>query len=80
MGKRGYATGHGDTVEDLLNEIDGHAKATLRVENERLKAALKPFARHYDLNDCKDRDPRGALEIPISDIRNAKRAYEQTAP
>jgi hypothetical protein len=23
MGKRGYATGHGDTIEDLLVELEG---------------------------------------------------------
>lgn len=27
MGERGYATGHGDTIEDLLVELEGHAKA-----------------------------------------------------
>jgi hypothetical protein len=26
MGARGYATGHGDTIEDLLVELEGQAK------------------------------------------------------
>lgn len=31
MTAKGYATGHGDTIEDLLNEIDGQAReAALR--------------------------------------------------
>lgn len=43
---------------------------------ERLESALKPFAYYYDLNDCKERDPREALEVPIADLRAAKRAIE----
>lgn len=30
MTQRGYATGHGDTIEDMLVELEGHATARLR--------------------------------------------------
>lgn len=43
----------------------------------RLRAALGPFAYYYDVNDCTERDRRGALEVPIDDLRNAKLALEQ---
>jgi len=38
MDARGYATGHGDTIEDLLVELEGQAK-------ERLRAALTEIAK-----------------------------------
>jgi len=51
-------------------------------EIERLRAALKPFAYYYDLNDCQDRRPNDTLEVPIYDLSEAKKALgdEQTAP
>lgn len=44
---------------------------TLGVENTRLKMALAPFSRYYDLNDCAERDPDDALEVPIRDLKRA---------
>ncbi len=49
MDKRGYATGHGDTVEDLLREIDGHAEiAALKVERDGLRMGLKGLVDRLD--------------------------------
>jgi hypothetical protein len=40
-------------------------------EIERLRAALNPFGYFYQLNDCQDKKPDDALEVPISDLRRA---------
>ena len=34
MIKRGYATGHGDTIEDLLAELDWQIKERIAIERE----------------------------------------------
>lgn len=36
-----------------------------------LLEALAPFARYYDLNDCHERRPDDALEVPIYDLARA---------
>lgn len=36
-----------------------------------LQEALEPFARYYRLNDCHERLPDDALEVPISDLARA---------
>lgn len=48
----------------------------LQGEIARLRAALKPFAYYYDLNDCQEREkiPANALEVPIADLKAAKMA------
>ena len=35
MIERGYATGHGDTVEDLLKELDWQIEEKIKKERER---------------------------------------------
>lgn len=59
---RARREGHLIYIEELCCEI------------ERLRAALRPFAHYYDLNDCKRNDSRLALEVPIDDLFCAKRA------
>jgi hypothetical protein len=49
--------------------------AALQAENVKLKKVLEPFARYYDLNDCKEWDPDDALEIPIEDLRVSRNVY-----
>lgn len=39
-----------------------------------LRAAIRPFAEYARLNDLNERDPRGALEVPISDLLRAAKA------
>lgn len=61
MGERGYATGHGDTIEDLLGELEAQAAHKggkpeltnsyytvdrLSAENEQLRVALFMCASH----------------------------------
>lgn len=43
-------------------------------DNERMRRALEPFARYYDLNDCDEREDDDALEVPIRDLRQARAA------
>ena len=45
--------------------------AKLQADGDKLAEALEAFQRHYDLNDCDERC--GALEVPISDLRRARR-------
>lgn len=71
--------GYKEQVESAINEIV-RVKQHSAAEIDQMRAALKPFAYYYDLNDCVERDPRLALEVPISDLAAAKRAYEQSAP
>jgi hypothetical protein len=40
----GYATGHGDTVEDMLVELEAQAKERGGVEVESLRRVLMEFA------------------------------------
>jgi hypothetical protein len=53
MDKQGYATGHGDTIEDLLVELEGQSKHpnldNMRAEIERLRAALEAVDSDYAL-------------------------------
>ncbi len=39
----------------------------------KLRAALKPFAHYYEINDCHDR-PNDNLEVPIADLKRARDA------
>jgi sRNA-binding protein len=48
-----------------------NAPRHLKSENDKLRAALKPFARYYDLNDCDELPADHALEVPVSDLRVA---------
>jgi hypothetical protein len=42
MGQRGYATGHGDTIEDLLYELEGQvAELTIKKLSEVLLDKLR---------------------------------------
>jgi hypothetical protein len=38
MAVRGYATGHGDTIDDLLVELEGQAKERGRNDERRASA------------------------------------------
>lgn len=58
-----------------MMEVGSRADA----EIVRLRTALGPFARHFNLNDCEVRGDDDALEVPISDLRRAAYALEQGA-
>ncbi len=45
--------------------------------SDELLEALEPFARYYDLNDCHERQPDDALEVPISDLARAANLIAQ---
>ena len=53
MLKHSYATGHGDTVEDLLNELDWQARER-GAKWMREKAAKELEAEAYKLNRLRD--------------------------
>ena len=41
-------------------------------DRRKMREAIALLLRHYDLNDCDDRQPDGALEIPIGDLRKLR--------
>jgi hypothetical protein len=43
-------------------------------EIKRLREALWPFARYYDINDLNERDPNDVIEVPIYDLCAARAA------
>lgn len=43
----------------------------LRRQVADLTEALKPFSYYYELNDCHERKPDDALEVPIHDLKTA---------
>lgn len=45
------------------------------VDRDAVLDALIWFAHYYDLNDCEDRDDDDALEVPIRDLRRARKVY-----
>lgn len=49
----------------------------LRGELAKARDVIRPFAYYYDLNDCDDRKPDDALEVPISDLRAARAFLEE---
>jgi hypothetical protein len=42
-----------------------------QAQNELLRNALRPFGWYYALNDCHERQPDDALEVPIHDLKAA---------
>ena len=61
MMRQGYATGHGDTTEDLLRELEWQI-----VEREREACAkacdeLKPFGPHLDIQKATAEDCAAAI-------------------
>jgi hypothetical protein len=51
MIERGYATGHGDTVEDLLKELEWQIEESVRNEREACAKVLFDYAERDDLSD-----------------------------
>lgn len=51
--------------------IDHEANARAIAAIPTLIKALEPFKRYYEINDCQEHDPRGAIEVPIDDLRQA---------
>ena len=51
MIERGYATGHGDTVEDLLKELEWQIDERIRNEREACAKVLFDYAERDDLSD-----------------------------
>ena len=41
MIQRGYATGHGDTTEDLLEELDWQSLGRITAERKRVRSSMK---------------------------------------
>jgi len=52
MVERGYATGHGDTIEELLTEIDWQAAEREREECAKLCEEVDGRITHYRAPDC----------------------------
>ena len=76
MIQRGYATGHGETTEDLLNELDWQVLANWSsamktgAENEREACAL--VCEEEICNCCWDDDAQAAAEHLAATIRARK--------
>ena len=51
MMRQGYATGHGDTVEDLLKELEWQIEESVRNEREACAKVLFDYAERDDLSD-----------------------------
>ena len=51
MIERGYATGHGDIVEDLLKELEWQIEESVRNEREACAKVLFDYAERDDLSD-----------------------------
>ena len=51
MMRQGYATGHGDTTEDLLKELDWQIEERIRNEREACAKVLFDYAERGDLSD-----------------------------
>ena len=50
---------------------------TSEAREERLTAALRPFAEYADLNDIEDDGPDDAVEVPTRDLANARAALAE---
>lgn len=61
---RGYPTGHGDTIEDLLNELANH----MAIRQAELLAAAKRIAASMIEHGTEDNDPKAwdALQDAIA--------------
>ena len=51
MMRQGYATGHGDSTEDLLKELDWQIEERIRNEREACAKVLFDYAERGDLSD-----------------------------
>ena len=51
MMRQGYATGHGDTVEDLLKELEWQIDERIKNEREACAKVLFDYAERDDLSD-----------------------------
>ena len=51
MIERGYATGHGDSTEDLLKELEWQIEESVRNEREACAKVLFDYAERDDLSD-----------------------------
>jgi len=63
-----------DIAERLISEAPDYCmplRNEAAQEIAKLRAALAPFSRYYELNDCHERDPEDALEVPIRDLQAA---------
>ena len=63
MIQRGYATGHGDTTEDLLNELNWQIAERIAAEREACAKLCERMARRTD--DIR----RAALEVAAENIK-----------
>jgi len=48
------------------------------IEIKRLRTALTPFARHYNMNDCHESKSDDAIEVPIADLLGAVLALRRS--
>ena len=51
MMRQGYATGHGDSTEDLLKELEWQIEESVRNEREACAKVLFDYAERDDLSD-----------------------------
>lgn len=60
MIQRSYATGHGDTIEDLLAELDWQIKERIAIEHDKFCSDLRALHDVYSLQSVSAIRERGA--------------------
>lgn len=60
MIERGYATGHGDTIENLLGELDWQIKERIAIEHDKFCSDLRALHDVHSLQSVSAIRERGA--------------------
>jgi hypothetical protein len=80
-----FATGHGDTIDDLLAELSGHIKSerdALKARIAELESAIEPFASFTPVNEEEFRTMDGNIVacIPAGWVRRARALTSPPTP
>jgi hypothetical protein len=74
-----YLAAEGSVANDLSDGLTKAADALVQANSRiaRQDRLLRQLAHYYDINDCHERSAADALEVPISDLREAHKIMQE---